>query len=458
MQETTRAAGDATARRAPGPPGVPILGNYPELQRRGQLRFNVDNWHRFGDVVRLQQGPIVAHTVAHPDAIRHVLIENKANYNRGRGYQALQLLNGQGLLTSEGAFWQRQRRLIQPAFTPKAIPPYAPAIVDSTAAMLDRWSGPAQTGQALDVNVEMLHLALNIIGRTMLGVDLDREARELVPAFATAVAAVGARITAPVDIPLAVPTPANVRFRRALRQLDTRIYSLMQAHQAGDGRADLLAQLLAARDPETGTGMTPQQVRDEIMTIFFAGHETIAQTLTWAWYLLAQHPDAEARLHAELAAVLAGRPPAVADLPRLPYTRMVIEETMRLYPPVWAIPRGAAGPDTLGGYSIPAGSMVFPAPYLAHRHPDFWTDPERFDPERFTPEHAAGRAPCSYLPFGAGPRACIGQNFAMQEALLVVATVAQQYRLRLVPGHPVVPHSAITLSPQHGVLMTLAQR
>jgi cytochrome P450 len=445
-------------RAAPQPPGLPLLGNFVALQRKGQLQYNFDNWRQYGDIVRLQLGPYIAHTVAHPDYIRHVLIDKRQNYSRGRGYEPLKLLTGLGLLTNEGESWQRQRRLIQPAFTPRAVPQYAGAIAESVDAMLARWAHSGARGAVLDANVEMLSLAFNIIGRTMFSLDLDAEARELVEAFTTAVPLVGARITAAVDIPLRVPTPANRRLVRAVRTLDRRIYGIMAERGKGGPRHDdLLDKLLAARDADNGAGMSPRQVRDEVMTVFFAGHETIAQTLTWAWYLLAQHLAAEEALHAELAP-LHGRPPTVADLPKLAYTRMVIEETMRLYPAVWAIPRGTIGDDEIGGYHIPAGSMMFPAPYLAHRHPDFWDNPERFDPTRFTPERVAARPAGAYLPFGAGPRGCIGHNYAMQEALLVLATVAQRYRLRLAPGHPVVPHSAITLSPKYGVRMTLAAR
>jgi len=448
-----------SGRTAPGPRGAPFVGNALQLLRAGQLRFNVENWHRYGDVVRLHLGPFVVHMVAHPDHIRHVLIENRQNYGRGRGYQVLRLLTGQGLLTSEGAVWQRQRRLMQPPFTPKAVPRYAGAITAATGAMLERWESRVAE-RDLDVNAEMLTLAMDVVGRTMFSLILDEKSRELVDAFTAAVAIVGARITAPIDIPLAIPTPANRRLSRALRTLDARTYAIIaeRRRRPDVGRPDLLTQLLQARDEETGAGMSIRQVGDEIMTIFFAGHETIAQTLTWAWYLLAQHPPVEEQVHAELARVLDGRDPDVADLPHLTYTRMVVEETMRLYPAVWAIPRGANGVDEIGGYQIPANSMVFPFTYAAHRHLDVWENPELFDPTRFAPGRDGRRPPCSYLPFGAGQRACLGQNFAMQEALMVLATVAQRFRLHLAPGQIVTPHSAITLGPVGGLRMMLRLR
>lgn len=448
-------------RRAPAPPGDPVLGHALPLRRAGQLAYGLANWRRYGDVVRLRLGPFVVHMLAHPMHIQQVLIANRQNYSRGRGYAVLRLLTGQGLLTSEGPLWQRQRRLMQPSFTPKMVPHYVDAMTGATAALLERWERyDAERTVELDIQAVMLTLALDVIGRTMFSQSLDPQSQELVAAFAEAVTIVGNRITAALDLPLAIPTPANRRLRQALRTLDRRMYALIaQRHRQGSSATpDLLARLLEARDAETGAAMSPQQVRDEVVTIFFAGHETIAQTLTWAWYLLAQHPECEEHLHAELAAVLAGRAPTVADLPRLRYTRMVLAETLRLYPAVWAIPRGAVAADEIGGYTIPAGSMVFPFTYAAHRHPEVWSDPEQFDPDRFAPEVSVERPSCSYLPFGAGPRACIGQTFALQEALIVLALVAQRYRLRVAPGQLVVPHSAITLGPQSGLHMTLHRR
>jgi cytochrome P450 len=307
------------------------VGHALRLRRVGQLAYNLDNWRRLGDVVRLRLGPFVVHMVAHPVHIQHVLIANRQTYGRGRGYAVLRLLTGQGLLTSEGPVWQRQRRLMQPPFTPKAVPQYAGAMTAATQALLERWERrAADAGRApasIDINAEMLTLALDVIGRTMFSQALERQSQELVAAFAAAVPIVGDRITAALDLPLALPTPANRRLRQALRTLDRRMYALIaerrrQGSGAGAGSPDLFARLLEARDPETGAAMSRRQVRDEVVTIFFAGHETIAQTLTWAWYLLAQHLEAEEQLHAELAQVLAGRAPTVAELPRLRYTRM----------------------------------------------------------------------------------------------------------------------------------------
>lgn len=446
-------------KRAPQPPGLPLLGNLLTLQRKGQLQYQMENWQQYGDIVRLQLGPFIVHLVAHPDYIRHVLIDNRQNYGRGRGYQVLKLLTGEGLLTSEGDFWKRQRRLIQPPFTPKAVPQYGPEVTRTMATFLNRWDAGAESGQVVNIQNEMLRLALQILGKTMFNLDLETQATDILEAFTTVVTIVGGRITAGFDVPLAIPTPANLRFTRARRALDQRIYALIEDRQRHpEQHIDLLAQLLAARDPETGESMSQQQMRDEVMTMLFAGHETIAQTLTWVWTLLAQHPTAEAQLYEELTTRLNGRAPQVSDLAQLRYLGRVLHETMRLYPAVWAIPRGAIADDEIGGYHIPAGSMVFPVPYSAHRHPDFWTDPAAFKPERWASEEVAHLPDGAYLPFGDGPRACIGRHYALQEALLVIATIAQRYRLQLVAGQTITPHSAVTLAAKHGVRMQLARR
>ncbi len=446
-------------KRAPQPPGLPFVGHLFALQHKGQFQYNLDNWQQYGDIVRLQLGPFVVHMLSHPAHIRHVLIDNRQNYGRGRGYQVLKLLTGEGLLTSEGDFWKRQRRLIQPPFTPKAVPHYGPEITKTIAAFLTHWDDYATHGTVINGQTEMLKLTLQILGKTMFNLDLAAQAADISEAFTTAVAIVGDRITAGMDIPRWAPTPSNLHLKRALHTLDTQIYALIAEHQRQPQQhTDLLAQLLNARDPETGKSMDLQQVRDEVMTIFFAGHETTAQTLTWVWFLLAQHPAVAAQLQAELTATLGGRAPQVEDLPNLRYTSLILHETMRLYPAVWAIPRGANGHDEIGGYHIPAGSMVFPMPYNAHRHPDFWENPQAFQPERWTSEQVTNLPDCAYLPFGDGPRACIGRHYAIQEALLVIATIAQRYQLHLSAGQTITPYSSITLAPKHGVRLTVERR
>lgn len=447
--------------RAPGPPGHFLLGNIPDNLRLGQIRFFDENWRRYGDLVRFRLGPYVCHIVVHPDHVRQVLAQNRQNYVKGLGYAKTKDLLGEGLLTNEGAVWQRQRRVMQPAFTVHGVEPFATRIVEATHELLNRWDEILDTGdgtaQTVDVHREMLNLAMRIIGTTMFGVDEGTTIGALVDAYESACAVLNQRLATFLELPHFIPTPLHRRFARAVRTLDRLVSEIVTARRKQpDGHADLLATLLSARDPETGAGMDPRQIRDELVTLFFAGHETSALALCWAWHLLGQHPEVEARLHAELAAVLDDRPPTVADLPHLPYTRMVLEETVRLYPPVWTFPRQAIAADMLSGYPIAAGSLIFPTQYLTHRHPDFWEDPERFDPERFAPERSAGRHPYAYYPFGGGPRTCVGIHFAQLETRLVLATIAQRFRLRPVPGHVVAPTSLITLHPAGGLPMTLS--
>jgi cytochrome P450 len=425
--------------------------------RRDPLGFVVRLARDFGDVVLLRMGHLHFYLFFHPDHVRHVLQENHQNYVKGPIIARAKVLIGEGLFTSEGTFWRRQRRLAQPAFHRARIAGLVDTMVAATAERLARWAEPAAGGAVIDVAAEMSELTLTVVGRTLFGQDLSADAAVAGRALRAALAFTAERTMTYVALPIAIPTPKHRAFRRALAVLDRVVYDVIESRRReGGDRGDLLSMLMSAEDEETGERMTARQLRDEVMTFFLAGHETTAVTLAWTWYLLAQHPEIAAGLEADVADVLGGRPPALEDLARLPRLRMVIEEAMRLYPPVWGIGRQAIADDVVGGYRLPAGTIVNLSPYVTHRHRDVWGDPERFDPGRFAPDAVTARPRFAYFPFSGGPRQCIGESFALIEAQLIAAMVLQRYRLGLTPGQQVEPEVHLTLRPRGGLPMRLA--
>lgn len=456
-----RARGTGTSSAAvPGPKGLPVLGSLLDIGRKGLIRFYEDSWREYGDVVRIQTGPVAQYLITDPEDIKHVLLDNKDNYEKGLlALQKLRMVLGEGLFTSEGELWRKQRGVMQPTFTPRAVGRFADTMVDSTNRMLNAWSRRAAEGKSFNINTQMMRLTMSIIGRTMFSIDIGRDSIKAARAFTYVLENMSTRSANLIDIPLSIPTPSNRRFNRAIAILDNFIYGIIDQRMRAPGdKQDLLQTLVNARDPQTGQGMTRRQLRDEVITIFFAGHETTAQALTWCWYLLAQHPRVEEELHEEIDRVLGGRTPTFEDASRLDYTSRVVEEAMRLYPPVWIFVRQSLSEDVLGGYTIPKDSMIVLSQYLTHRHPDLWENPLRFDPDRFTPEGSAGRHRYSYFPFGGGPRICVGNNFAMLEAVLAVAMTAQRFRVRLVPGQDIQPKMVGTLRPNRPVMVTLQPR
>jgi len=445
-------------RTPPGPRRLSPFGSLPEVQR-GPLSAFLKGRAEYGDVVRYRGGPYYIYLVSHPDQIKHILQDNNQNYLKGFSYQILKPVLGQGLLTNEGESWLTQRRLAQPAFHRQRIARMSGLMVDSSERMLRRWAQRPRPDQPVDILGEMTRLTLEIVSRTLLGSDVGEATDRVALAVRELQAHVNYRATHLFSLGERWPTPRNRRFQRWLSILDSIVYEIIERHRSGEGDSDdLLSMLLQARDEGSGEGMSDRQLRDEVMTIFLAGHETTANALTWTWYLLSQHPEQEALLHAELDRVLGDRAPQYLDLAALPYGRMVLEESMRLYPPAWAVGRFAIGDDDLGAYHLPAKSQVIMSPYVTHRHPDFWDEPERFDPGRFTPQRSAGRPRFAYFPFGGGPRMCIGADFAMIEAQLVLAATAQRYRLRLNEGHRVEPEALVTLRPKHGMMVRLEPR
>jgi cytochrome P450 len=400
---------------------------------------------RHGDVGHFRFGPRRMYLLAHPDLVRHVLVTDHRNFIKSLALQRSRVLLGTGLLTSEGEFHLRQRRMAQPAFHRDRIA----AAGDVMAAHAQRAAGRWAHGGEVDVTREMNRLTLGIAAETLFGADVEGEADEIGRALTDALS-LFTRLTNPLGVLLdRLPVPGTLKMRRARARLDATIYRIIEERRrGGEDRGDLLGLLLAARDDEgDGGAMTDVQLRDEVLTLFLAGHETTANALAWTWHLLGAHPDAERRLHEELAAALGGRAPTAADVPHLPFTRAVVAEAMRLHPPAWAIGRQPLADFEAGGYRVRAGSVVLLSPWVTHRDPRWWPEPARFLPERWTPEMEAALPRMAYFPFGGGPRKCIGEGFAWMEAVLVLATLAARWRFRAVDAAPVRHEALITLRP-----------
>ena len=446
---------DHTANRTPGPRGNPLLGSMRDFQR-DKLGF-IRGLTRYGDVARYRMAHLTWYQVNHPEGIRRVLQENNRNYSKG----ALTLgffkpVVGEGLITSEGALWLRQRRLIQPIFHRRSVAAFGALMTDETLAMLGRWRPEMEAGVPLDVPAEMARLTLDIVTGALFHAHVGEGPEVIGRAINTIVEDLGFRFEVPFYPPRRVPTPRNRRFRAAMRTVDRAVYSIIAGRRReGGDEEDLLALLMGTRDEATGEAMGDKQLRDEVMTMFLAGHETTANALSWALYLISTHPEVERRLREELDDVLGAdrRVPTIEDLPDLAYTKMVVDETLRLYPPAWITNRQAIAEDEILGHRIPAKSFVSLSPYVLHRHPDFWERPDTFDPGRFAPGRGNGRPRFAYFPFGGGPRQCIGQSMALVEAQLVLATVLARCRLRPASEGPVEAEALATLRPRGGLPM-----
>jgi cytochrome P450 len=439
--------------RPPGPKGHLLRGNLAEFAR-DRLGFFTRSAREYGDLLSFRLGPRQCLLLNHPDFIEYVLVSGSRNFTKHFAVRLNRLLIGNGLLSSEGDFWLRQRRLAQPAFLRERVASYGEIVVETTERLLAAWAEE----EVRDIHADMMRLTLEIVAQALFGANVAAEAHDVGIAVETVLSSYVARVGKLFLLPEWVPTPTNVRLQRAARRLDEILYRIInQRRTAGQERNDLLSMLLHAQD-EDGTQMTDRQLRDEAMTLFLAGHETTALALSWTWYALAQNPEVEDQLVAELRRVLGGRAPVVADLPRLRYTERVIQESLRLYPPVYAIGRQAIAECEIGGYRVTPGTTLLMSQWVMHRHPRYFPHPERFDPDRWQEERAKRVPKYAYFPFGGGPRVCIGNTFAMMEAVLALATIAQKYHFTLVPGHPVKPRAMVTLRPEHGIKMVVGVR
>jgi cytochrome P450 len=433
---------------------LPLLGNLVDFSR--DVLGAYDDWsRRYGDVVSVRLGAWPAVLLNHPDHVEHVLVRTPHNFIKFPFFfRHVRAVFGQGLLTSEGPLWLRQRRLAAPAFHPRQVAGYGDEIVHFTERMLETW----RPGDLRDVHVDAMGLTLRIAAKTLFDTEIESDVAEIGEAFEVIADEIAARIRRPFRIPDAIPTPGNVRYLRGVRRIDRLVARIIRAHrEQGAQRGDLLSLLMQARDEE-GQAMSGRQLRDEVITLLLAGHETTALALSWTWYLLARHPEADARLAAELRHVLGGRAPAVDDLPQLRFTEQVVTEAMRLYPPAWGFGRAALADCEIGGYDIPAGTTVIISPWVLHRDPRHFEDPFEFRPERWSGDLARKLPRFAYIPFGGGPRICIGNRFAMMEAVLVLATVARRFQLHGHGAAPVVPLPSITLRPKGGVRVTPIER
>ena len=410
----------------------------------------------YGDIVFFRFMGVPACFVNRPDCIESVLVTQSSNFVKSKDYRAMRRVLGNGLLLSEGEFWRRQRKLIQPAFHQARIAAYAEIMVGYTQRMLASWSD----GRTLDIHEAMMRLTLGIVAKTLFDADVSREAEEVDAALSVLMGKFLRQAGLALLLPAWVPLPTSQLLKRAVGRLDKVIYSIIEQRRAsGQMSGDLLSEFLQVQDDE-GVGMTDRQLHDEIMTLFLAGHETTANVLSWTWLLLGQNPEVEEKLIEELQSVLGGRAPTTSDLPRLIYTDTVLRESMRLYPPVWVIGRRALAPFRLGEYELPADTNVLISQLIIHKDARYFPEPERFDPERWSSGDPRGESlpRFAYFPFGGGPRVCIGAGFGMMEAVLLLATIAQQFRIQIAPGYTAKMQPSVTLRPRNGIQATLQRR
>ncbi len=447
-----------SAKRWPEVRGRLLTGCLRQVQR-DPFRLYHTAWRELGDYIRLRALPgYWYYLLADPAAIEYVLHTNQKNYRKPDMFNnSVSLLAGNGILSSEGDFWRRQRRLIQPAFLRNTVAGFAPRMIESIDEFIGEWERTVD-GRTIDVVPEMMRLGLRIASRTLFSTDISGQADSIGRAYRTAFEYVSMKLNGRFLPPLWMPTPLNRRFRAAKALLDRVVLELIASRRNQPARGDVLDRLLAAQDEQSGVGMSDEQLKDEAITVLTAGHETAGTALSWAWYLLSTHPDQQQALAEQVRGHLQGRLPSITDLPSIPLATAVFEESMRLYPPAWGMPRETIAADDILGYPIPARATLVLSQMLVHRHPDFWDRPDAFEPARFLPGASRPRPKFAFFPFGGGPRICVGNHFAMIEGPLALAALAQRFEFTYVEGQEIVPDTTFTLRPKYGVRLAVRRR
>ncbi|MDT3395894.1 cytochrome P450 [Streptomyces sp. B1866] len=443
--------------RAPGPKGAPLLGSLGPW-KRNTAEFLLGLQRDYGEIVRMQLGPFTVHQVTEPEAVRRVLVENNGNYVRGPLYEQFRVVMGKGLLTTDGEFWRGHRRAVQPVFLKNAVADIIPNLVQATNEMLEGWERKAAAGEPVDLMTDMLKLTLVTLSRSLFAYDIN-PSTALLKTIVDDVVEVMFRRGVPSEmLPSWVPTERKRKITRIHRAFD-RVVADVRRQYAQTGEGPLIGLMEQAADPETGRPWTAQQIKDELLTVYLAGHETTAVALCWTLLSVAHHPHVQEELDAEIATVLGGAPPDAATAESLTYTKMVVDESLRMHPPIWIFPRAAVEPDELGGYDVDAGDSILLSPLVSHHNPRHWDNPLAFDPYRFTPQAVKERPRMAYLPFGSGPRQCVGNFMALLELRVIVAMINQRFRLSRVPGDSLQYGSpVISLRPVKDVMVTVRAR
>ena len=454
-------AGRIVPRKMPGPKGAPLIGSLREFET-DRLHLFLRARKEYGDLVRFQVGRRVVHLVSGPELVKHVLQSNSANYKLpARHKEKFRLLVGQGLFTSDGELWRRQRQLVQSAMQTQKPADLFPVMREATAELLRDWERLAGRDEPVNVATAMRNFTVTIAARSLFGAELrPEEAATICSAMPFIEARTGDRFPYFLSFLRYLPTPGRRLYAKRVESVERIVLRLIEEKRRnGAGSSDLLSLLMRSFAGEPGEPAANQRLlRDQAMTLLLTSHESPSNNLSWTLYLLSKHVEVRKRLQTEVDQVLGGELPSLESLSELTYTRMVVEESLRVFPPAWMFGREAIASDEIGGFGIPPGAILIVCPYVTHRHPEHWSNPEGFEPERFTPERAKARHRYAYFPFGGGPRFCLGASFALMEATLAIAAIAQRYEVNLVPEHRVEPKPTLSLHPHGGILATIERR